>query len=119
MQEWIQFREVDEAAPPQTLNGNSEQSESRTVAKRKEPREHYISIPTDTALANANCPICQEKFEAVWHDEAQEWVWIDAIRSGPRIYHASCFADLSKDNSNLGRSRLTPDPVLGKRKAQV
>lgn len=97
----------------------SEQSKDKGTRKRKEPREQYISIPTDTTLANANCPICQEKFEAVWHDEAQEWVWLDAIKSGPRVYHASCFAELNKDNSNLATSRLTPDPILGKRKAQV
>lgn len=25
-----------------------------------------------------------------WLDEAQEWVWMDAVRVGGRVFHASC-----------------------------
>jgi pre-mRNA cleavage complex 2 protein Pcf11 len=88
-----------------------------STAREKKPKDQYIPVPTDAALSNVNCPICQEKFEGVWHDEAQEWVWMDAVKVGGRIYHATCLAEVSKNNSNP--ERLTPDPVLGKRKAEV
>lgn len=59
-----------------------------------------------------------------WLDEAQEWVWTDALRVGDRAYHASCYAEVTKDGGNTpmygGRgARATPDRVLGKRKAEV
>lgn len=48
-----------------------------------------------------------------WLDDAQEFVWMDAKMVGDRIYHASCYAEATKD-------RGTPEPtVLGKRKAEV
>ena len=47
-----------------------------------------------------------------WLDDAQEFVWMDARKAGDRIYHASCYAEATKD-------RATPEPVLGKRKAEV
>lgn len=77
-------------------------------------------------MANTTCPICQERFETVWHDEAQEWVWMDAVKIGGRIYHASCHAEASKDGGNVNNGtssssrNRTPDPaLLGKRKADV
>jgi pre-mRNA cleavage complex 2 protein Pcf11 len=75
----------------------------------------YLAVPDDPALANSVCPICQEKFEMKWLDEAQEFVWMDAKQLGDRIYHASCHAEATKDTVK----RLTPEPVLGKRKAEV
>lgn len=63
-------------------------------------------------MAKNVCPICQEKFEMKWLDDAQEFVWMDAIKIGNRIYHASCHAEAKKDGG-------TPEPVLGKRKNAV
>lgn len=47
-----------------------------------------------------------------WLDDAQEFVWMDAVKIGARIYHASCHAEAKKDGG-------TPEPVLGKRKNEV
>jgi hypothetical protein len=47
-----------------------------------------------------------------WLDEAQEFVWMDAIKIGGRIYHASCHSEVKRDGA-------TPEPVLGKRKNEV
>ena len=33
-------------------------------------KEQYIPVPNDPAMANITCPICQERFETVWHDDA-------------------------------------------------
>lgn len=96
------------------------------------PNVQYIPVPDDGDLTNSVCPICQEKFETKWLDEAQEWVWTDALRVGERAYHASCYAEVTKGGGGGGGgsgggggggalvySRVTPDRVLGKRKAEV
>lgn len=71
-------------------------------------------------LANSVCPICQEKFETRWLDDAQEFVWPDAIRVGDRVYHASCHREATGGSAAAAMySRNTPEPVLGKRKAEV
>lgn len=89
------------------------------AAKQDEPKEHYVPVPTDASQANATCPICQEKFEVTWHREAEQPVWMDAIRVGQRTYHASCYAEVSKGNEFTVAGRSTPDSVLGKRKSDV
>lgn len=54
----------------------------------------------------------------------QDWIWQDALKVGNRVYHASCYAEVTKDGSAAragtpsGRTG-TPDSVLGKRKAEV
>lgn len=93
------------------------------------PKVQYIPVPDEGDTTNSVCPICQEKFETKWLDEAQEWVWTDALRVGERAYHASCYAEVTKGGGGGGgggggtsmamHSRATPDPVLGKRKAEV
>ena len=55
-----------------------------------------------------------------WLDEAQEFVWMDAKKVGDRIYHASCYAEATKDvNTQIKRGTPEPAVVLGKRKAEV
>ncbi|KAI0407040.1 hypothetical protein F4802DRAFT_555434 [Xylaria palmicola] len=87
----------------------------------KAPRIQYIPVPDDPVLAASVCPICQDKFETRWLDDAQEFVWSDAIKVGDRIYHASCHREAFKDGGGGGTpmyTRNTPEPVLGKRKAE-
>jgi len=85
----------------------------------------YIPVPEDSRV-NAVCPICQEKFEMKWLDEAQEWVWMDAVKVGERAFHASCYGEATKgvaagsNERGATPARATPEPtVLGKRKAEV
>jgi len=82
----------------------------------------YLPVPEDAAsrAANSTCPICQEKFEMKWLDEAQEWVWTDAIRAGPqgRVYHASCHREAAGAVSSTTTSGNNGKGVLGKRKAE-
>ncbi|EFW98830.1 mRNA cleavage factor complex component [Grosmannia clavigera kw1407] len=59
----------------------------------------WIPVPSDGAGANQACPICQERFKMQWLDEAQEWVWIDAVQIGSRVYHASCHAEATKSGA--------------------
>ncbi|KAH8888210.1 hypothetical protein GQ53DRAFT_767715 [Thozetella sp. PMI_491] len=80
----------------------------------KASKMQYIAVPDDPRI-NTMCPICQEKFEMKWLDEAQEWVWMDTVKVGDRVYHASCHREATRDGGGV---RGTPEPVLGKRKAE-
>jgi pre-mRNA cleavage complex 2 protein Pcf11 len=74
-------------------------------------------VPDDPELAKSICPIDHEGFKPVWLEEEQEFVWLDAIKVGGKIYHASCYEDAAKDKKDGLRG--TPEPVLGKRKNEV
>ncbi|KAF2491827.1 hypothetical protein BU16DRAFT_468421 [Lophium mytilinum] len=113
--DWIEFREEDEAAPAPVSNGTSA---GGPAAAKKEAKDQYIHVPTDAALVHAPCPICQEKFEPQWLVEANDFVWMDAIKVNEKVYHATCWEEYSR-GSGLGGGRGTPDSILGKRKAEV
>ncbi|KAJ3499221.1 hypothetical protein NLG97_g524 [Lecanicillium saksenae] len=112
-QDWLKSREVvdaDHVAQPEP----SAEEQSKAASGPK-----YIPVPEPTSGINNVCPICQEKFENKWLDTAQEWVWLDAVLVRNRAYHASCYAEATRDReSTPGASRRTPEPVLGKRKAE-
>ncbi|KAK9476402.1 hypothetical protein V1514DRAFT_183383 [Lipomyces japonicus] len=69
-------------------NGQDGSGQKEDVSNR------YILVSTDGAILNAPCPICKEKFKSVWHDKAEDWVWMNA-QEGPnsKIYHATCLQD--------------------------
>lgn len=119
-QDWIGTREtIDVIGGVPTAQSNATQGGS--VAKA--PKMQYIPVPDDPVLLNSVCPICQEKFKQVYLDE--EWVWEDALCVRDRIYHASCHREATGGSSSVaavkygGGGRGTPEPVLGKRKAEV
>ncbi|EDN96666.1 hypothetical protein SS1G_01592 [Sclerotinia sclerotiorum 1980 UF-70] len=109
--DWIKSREPEDDLVNDTLDNTHSVASSSSAANAK-PKLQYLAVPDDPALAGSVCPICQEKFEMKWLDDAQEFVWMDATKVGDRIYHGSCYAEATKD-------RGTPDPtILGKRKAE-
>lgn len=97
----------------QSGQGRNDNSSGQLPAK-----ESYISVPSDPE-ANQPCPICQETFETGFNQEIQDWVWLDAMKVGNKVYHASCFADVQRGASDTQERIATPDSVLGKRKAEV
>lgn len=97
--EWIDYREQDEAKPPPETNGMDSSAPKN--------QQRFVRVPLDPELVNAPCPICQEKFTPSRLDD--EFVWMDAIQVGPKIYHNSCYEEV------YGKARSTP--VLGKRGA--
>ncbi|KAI1388753.1 uncharacterized protein F4822DRAFT_256144 [Hypoxylon trugodes] len=116
--DWIKTRETvdtDHIAPSSDSNAASGGSAP------KAPQLQYIPVPDDPESANSICSICQEKFEMRWLDDAQEFVWPDAMRVGEKIYHASCYKEAFKDGGNTPPiyTRGTPEPTTGKRKAEV
>ncbi|CAA9963573.1 mRNA cleavage factor complex component Pcf11 [Pyrenophora teres f. maculata] len=110
--EWVEYREVDETAPNQ-----SNDSAGGAAKAKKQTKDRYVSVPQDVTLQQAPCPICQEKFETQWNVGANDFVWMDALCVGGKIYHATCFEEYSK---GVGIEMPgTPDSVLGKRKADI
>jgi pre-mRNA cleavage complex 2 protein Pcf11 len=113
LQEWIEYREVDETAPEDLTNGPS----GATGRVKKQAKDRYVLVPQDVMLAHAPCPICQENFEPQWSKDANDFVWMDAIKVGGKIYHATCWEEYSKGAGIAMPS--TPDSVLGKRTAET
>ncbi|CEJ92505.1 hypothetical protein VHEMI08155 [[Torrubiella] hemipterigena] len=110
-EDWLKSREVVDS-DHQVAKEEVADDASKAPAGPK-----YIAVPDPTSGINTVCPICQERFENKWLDTAQEWVWLDAVLVRNRAFHASCLAEASKDRDG-GGPRRTPDPVLGKRKAE-
>jgi pre-mRNA cleavage complex 2 protein Pcf11 len=130
-QDWVHSKEVIDVdyVAPEASNIPDQQGgpDGRREGGQKAKKLQYIPVPEDSRV-NSVCPICQEKFEMKWLDEAQEWVWMDALRTGDRAYHASCYGEAMGTSTSGGGdqaarggtpARGTPEPgVLGKRKAE-
>lgn len=129
--EWIHYREVDDAdevqaygREPGTKESGQEEGRGGDPAgdlnkpKTKMKDVAYLTVPQG-AGAGQMCPICQESFEPLFLDGAQEWVWMDAVRVGDRVFHASCRAEVARDDeaaavAAAAQAKLAS--VLGKRK---
>lgn len=118
-QEWIKSRDNPEEVFITDASSSLDKAALAASLAAADPMNKHIPVPSDPALTNQPCPICQEKFDTVWNDEAQDFVWMDAMNIGSRIYHASCHAEVKKEGGNTPLRTSTPDSVLGKRKAGV
>jgi pre-mRNA cleavage complex 2 protein Pcf11 len=123
LQDWIKSKadtEDDQQNPDGASRSPDTAAARAAEAAKNDPKNQFILVPNDPTQINSTCPICQEKFETVWHDQAQEWVWMDAIKIGGRVYHASCHAEARKDRETTPMRAATPDvgSLLGKRKAE-
>jgi pre-mRNA cleavage complex 2 protein Pcf11 len=119
--EWIKSREYEDEEGPREENGDASTSSPSVMGTAKE-KEEFIRVPNDAKTRSEPCPICQEKFESVWSEELQDFIWRDAIKVGNRVYHATCFHEATKDRENVSTPVVrtaTPDSVLGKRKAEM
>ncbi|KAL9120220.1 MAG: hypothetical protein Q9187_003222 [Circinaria calcarea] len=118
--EWIKSRANEEDGSGDSPSGTQDsKAVAAAAASKNDPQTKFIPVPSDNDLASLPCPICQEKFDITWNDDAQDFVWTDAVKIGSRVYHASCHAELKQDEANTPLRILTPDSVLGKRKAEV
>ncbi|KAM5463975.1 mRNA 3' end processing factor [Microsporum audouinii] len=122
--DWIKFREFEDDIGADDASVSVSKSNGDDASGKKAEQQRWIHAPNDATLRNTPCPICQENFESTWFEEAQDWIWRDAIKVGSRIYHGSCYTEVTKDggtgtNPDTPRGRTsTPDSVLGKRKAE-
>ncbi|KAJ9601976.1 mRNA 3' end processing factor [Cladophialophora chaetospira] len=118
--EWIASKEYEDDAGPVDANGNA------TAAVTKKKILDYVRAPADPVLRSLPCPIDQEPFKSEWSEEVQDFIWKDAVQVGNRIYHLSCYNEVTKSRDKDGVSTpvggigrtATPDSVLGKRKAE-
>jgi len=104
---------------PNGAKASQAQAAAAAEAAQKDPKNKFILVPSDHALANAPCPICQEPFEKSYDDSISDWVWKDAVKIGTRVYHASEYAELKSDGGHTPNRTSTPDSVLGKRGREV
>jgi pre-mRNA cleavage complex 2 protein Pcf11 len=117
LKDWIKSREVEGDEVAVKADGTNGAGNASSSVDSK-PELQFLTVPDDPVLASSHCPICQEKFETKWDYNVDEFVWTDARKVGERIFHASCYAEAAKDLNSLLK-RNTPEPVLGKRKAEV
>lgn len=115
--EWIKSRDNPEDVPLTDASSDAARAALAASLAAADPKNKHIPVPSDPALANQPCPICQEKFDTVWNDDVQDFVWMDAIKIGSRVYHASCHSEVKKEGGTTPLRTSTPDSVLGKRKA--
>ena len=118
--EWIRSREnIEEGIDGASSGMKDTKALAAAAAAKNDPKTKFIPAPSEDPLASLPCPICQEKFQPSWNDNLQDFVWMDAVKIGNRVYHASCYSELKKDGGNTPLRTGTPDSVLGKRKAEV
>ncbi|KAI5291014.1 hypothetical protein KEM52_000284 [Ascosphaera acerosa] len=102
--------------------------DAETTSQKTQQQRPFVRAPNDPSLQNAPCPICQEKFASTWSEETQDWIWQDAVQVGNRIYHVTCYKEVSGDGTGgTGKEGGTvlssrpkserPDSALKKRKA--
>ncbi|KAJ5136958.1 hypothetical protein N7448_005512 [Penicillium atrosanguineum] len=121
--DWIKSREPSDDQNPDDTEATAEGSAGADGGSKQGPPKPWIRAPNEATLRNTPCPICQEKFESTWSEDVQDWIWQDAAKVGNRVYHASCYAEVTKDGpaprASTPQARTgTPDSVLGKRKAE-
>ncbi|KAJ5216454.1 mRNA cleavage factor complex component Pcf11 [Penicillium cinerascens] len=122
--DWIKSREPSDDQNPEDTGATAEGAAGADGSASKQgPPKPWIRAPNEATLRNTPCPICQEQFESTWSEDVQDWIWQDAAKVGNRVYHASCYAEVTKDGpaprASTPQARTgTPDSILGKRKAE-
>lgn len=101
-QEWIEYHDEDEILGLVQLDhvrsDKDEKLDLEVLAKK------YVPVPGDKTISR-NCPICKDKFETQWSDEAEDWVWINAIEEKGKYFHAICHAESQMGKKKDGKER--------------
>lgn len=117
LEEWVNFKDEDEILGWNRLNGSEpeEKKEDEAAPLTKEALEalqkKYIVIPPDKKRASLPCPICREKFESVWNDDAENWVWMNAVEEKNKVYHATCFEEMKRAVASNEKSKIVKPRV--------
>ncbi|KAF8468373.1 hypothetical protein BDZ91DRAFT_108225 [Kalaharituber pfeilii] len=96
-------------------NSNISTGTSAEIAeqRKKAAKEQYVPVPNDPTSSNLTCPVCKEKFETTWHSDAEEWVWMDAMKVGQKVYHASCYSESGPGKGGESKSSATTALPIG------
>lgn len=86
LDEWVAYRDEEE------VEGTTQDTEpTEDVVDLEAEALKYVPVPTDTS--QTACPVCQDKFNAVYSEDAEEWVWINAVEVNGTYFNATCYAD--------------------------
>ncbi|KAJ7929884.1 hypothetical protein B0H13DRAFT_1595778 [Mycena leptocephala] len=100
---------------------NAKAAAAAEVAKRDaDLRAQYVVVPRGEEAKPVACPICKEQFKSEWleDEDAEDWVWRNAVLKDDRVYHATCHAEaasglalrLRKSVVGAARGAVTPPP---------
>ncbi|KAF4554006.1 Hypothetical protein D9617_5g068810 [Elsinoe fawcettii] len=91
--QWLSLKEND----PSVMTADDEASSllKDQEEEQRKKRRKWVVAGGSGGKGNKSCPICQEEFVAEWSEEAQEWVWNDAVEVGGRVYHEGCWGEVS------------------------
>lgn len=126
--EWIQLRDFDPSTTT-TTDRNHNTATAAIAAAKKGPQDSYVRAPA--GVTKNVCSICYEEMRASYSEDLQEWIFTNATTYGGKIVHATCLAEMQKGQQGGGGGSLaaalagaglrqrsaTPEPKLGKRKA--
>lgn len=91
-----------------------EQGEQEEVAEKPRidmdaVRKQWVLAPSAASKKKQLCPICKSGFNTELSDEAEDWVWTDAVQIGDKIFHATCHAESGKLADTIVRKRNRGD----------
>ena len=128
--DWIRHVEFD----PSTTTATAVDTQEANKAQ-KSPMNQVVRAPA--GVTKSTCSICYEDLNSTYSEEHQDWVFGNAAYMNKKIVHATCLAEMTKSQPpqpSLDRSALaaalasvgagqrersvTPDSLLGKRKAE-
>ncbi|KAJ7908247.1 hypothetical protein B0H13DRAFT_2016720 [Mycena leptocephala] len=110
---------------------NAKAAAAAEVAKRDaDLRAQYVVVPRGEEAKPVACPICKEQFKSEWleDEDAEDWVWRNAVLKDDRVYHATCHAEAasglalrlrSRELANLRSHSNTPESVVGAARGAV
>lgn len=115
--EWVNYRDEEEmpnSGPQQEEGYNSDDDYSPDINSVggsnnlksgkidfESLQAKYVLAPSDKTIANQPCPICKEKFNSVWSDDVEDWVWKNAVEIKGKIFHATCYEESERNGGGL------------------
>ncbi|SMN20905.1 similar to Saccharomyces cerevisiae YDR228C PCF11 mRNA 3' end processing factor [Maudiozyma saulgeensis] len=63
-------------------------------------REAKVSVPETNVDMTFKCPICKDTVGAVYDEDSGEWVWKNTVYINGKYFHAICYYDSIKNNTN-------------------
>lgn len=87
---------------------------SQEQSNRKDAQEtvNFDEMTVIKPLTDDNkpCRICGESFVQFWNDDEEEWMYRNAVMVNDTISHATCYADVNKNN----KRKLDDQGEIGK-----
>ncbi|KXS19541.1 hypothetical protein M427DRAFT_52952 [Gonapodya prolifera JEL478] len=133
-EDWVNTREVAAVEDKNPFEGapgaGAVIASDDSGFKEPPPPPPSIISPEDDTVIAGGCPICGEKLEKYWDEDAEAWMIRNAVWADGKVVHATCNAD--RLTRLMQSNRETPDRVpapggvkpetagigvLGKRKA--